>query len=402
MTTSKIVCILLFSRSGSSLTVRIINILGVHLGAIRDFEESSVHNPKGYWEYQNIQKINDEILSRMGYDYSRAGADWIEPPKFPGNWEMDPQLYDLKERALDLIHQEFAEYDVWGWKDPRTCFTLPFWQSILPRIQYVILIRNPVDVARSIERFLDCSFERGLYLWLLFLNFAFQNTAGQDNHLVNVEVWTDDWKGELNRLAHFLGSPGLADNVGVQTAVHELVDKSLWHHRTSSRALSTVHRLYEQISAHGGVLEQESYTGLQDALDFLASEAHCSDADKMRREKTRWKQQFTLASNELAEMVPRGSNLVLVDDNQIGSEIIEGRNVIPFLERNGQYWGCPPDGTTATKEFERLRANGADYMAFIWPAHWWLDHFPELNDHLRSGFRCILQNERLIVFDLQS
>jgi hypothetical protein len=377
-------------------------ILGVHLGAAGDFAEPSVHNPKGYWEHQSIQKINEEILSRLGYDYARAGADWTGPPQFPDGWERDPQLADLRERAEDLVNREFAEHGVSGWKDPRTCFTLPFWRSMLPRMQYVILIRNPVDVARSIERFLDCSFERGLYMWSLFLSFAFQHTTGQHRLLVNVEAWTDDWKGELTRLARFLGNPDLADDTGVQNAIQELVDKSLWHHRTSSRALSTVQELYERVSGYSGIQEQESWNGSQDTIDLLASEALHSDAEKSQRDKIQWEKQLALASDELAELVPPGSNLVLVDDNQFGSEIIQERNVIPFLERNGQYWGSPPDGTTAVSEFERMRENGADYMAFIWPARWWLHYFPELNDRLRSGFRCILQNERLVVFDLQS
>jgi hypothetical protein len=239
-------------------------------------------------------------------------------------------------------------------------------------------------------------------MWLLYLDFAFQNTAGQKKLLVNVEAWTDDWKGELNRLAHFLGNPGLAIDTGIQTAIHKLIDKSLWHHRTSSRALLTVYRLYEQESTDSGVLTQESYAGLQDTLDHLASEALRSDADKKQRDKIQWGRQFALASDELADLIPPGSNLVLVDDNQIGSEIIQGRNIIPFIERNGRYWGSPPDGMTAVKEIERMCDNGADYIAFIWPAHWCLHYYPELNDHLRSGFRCILQNERLIVFDLQS
>ena len=108
MAGSKIVCILSPPRSGSSLTAKIINILGVHLGECQDFEEASVHNPKGYFEHHSIQKINEEILSRLGYDYSHAGADWTEPPSFAINWAMSPQLSDLRERAQDFIHRNFS------------------------------------------------------------------------------------------------------------------------------------------------------------------------------------------------------------------------------------------------------------------------------------------------------
>jgi hypothetical protein len=219
------------------------------MGTASDFGEPNIHNQKGFWENQNIQAINDEILLRLGYDYSHAGADWTEPPKFPDNWEMDPLLSDLKERALSLINQDFAEHDVWGWKDPRTCLTLPFWKNILPQIDYVILIRNPIDVARSIEQFIDigCSFERGLYMWELFLNEALKHTDDSNRIFINVESWTKNWKDELGRLAEFLGDPDKADNSNIQNAVSELVDEGLWHQRSSSRALLAVHQLYEQI-----------------------------------------------------------------------------------------------------------------------------------------------------------
>jgi hypothetical protein len=403
MASSKIVCVLSPPRSGSSLTASVMNILGVHLGETRDFEQANEHNPKGYWEHQAIQEINDEILSRLGYDYSHAGADWTEPPVFPDNWETNPQLSDLRERAQDFVHRNFSEHDVWGWKDPRTCLTLPFWKRILPRIEYVILIRNPVDVARSLERFIniDCSFERGLYMWVLYLNYAFKHTAGQNRILVNVESWTDDWKGELSRLACFIGNPGLADNTSIQDAVHGLVDKSLWHHRSSSRALLTVHRLYEQVYAQDGVLEQDSFTAGQETLDLLAAEALRSDADKTLRDKEQWRRQLAQAFDELADLIPLGSNLVLVEDNQIGTDVVKDRSVKPFMERNGEYGGCPDDSSVAIEEFRRLHAAGAEYIAFAWPAHWWLDHFSEFHDHLRLNFRCILQNERMIIFDLQ-
>ena len=41
-----------------------------------------------------------------------------------------------------------AAAPVWGWKDPRTCLTLPFWQDVIGSIRYVICIRNPARCSR--------------------------------------------------------------------------------------------------------------------------------------------------------------------------------------------------------------------------------------------------------------
>ena len=41
-------------------------------------------------------------------------------------------------------------------------------------------------------------------------------------------------------------------------------------------------------------------------------------------------------------------------------------------------------------------------MVFTWPAFWWLDAYPRLQRYLVAGFRCVLQNDRVVVFDLRA
>lgn len=115
-----------------------------------------------------------------------------------------------------------------------------------------------------------------------------------------------------------------------------------------------------------------------------------------------WIHGLYTVSREIAELIPEGHTFILADENQWGGqEIVQGRHHIPFPERNGQYWGPPPDDETAIQELERLQQSGANFMVFGWPAFWWLDHYAGLHHHLRSMFRCILENERLVVFDLR-
>ena len=106
---------------------------------------------------------------------------------------------------------------------------------------------------------------------------------------------------------------------------------------------------------------------------------------------------------ELIALIPAGQSFLLVDEDQIRTELqIRGRRALPFLERDEQYWGPPPDDDTAIRETERMRKLGATFMVFAWPAFWWLDYYQGLGKHLVSRFRCVLRNERLVVFDLRS
>jgi glycosyl transferase family 2 len=119
-----------------------------------------------------------------------------------------------------------------------------------------------------------------------------------------------------------------------------------------------------------------------------------------------WMQRRDRATEELKSLVPEGSTFILVDEQQWadpwgGGQVVASRQAIPFIERKGQYWGPPQDDEMAIRELERLRRTGAKYVAFAWPAFWWLDHYRGFAGHLRENFCCLLDNERLVVFDLQ-
>ncbi len=105
---------------------------------------------------------------------------------------------------------------------------------------------------------------------------------------------------------------------------------------------------------------------------------------------------------EVAELVPRWASYILVGaERWEDGAVFADRRGIPFLERDGQYWGRPADDETAIRELERLRQSGAGCIVFAWPAFWWLDHYSRLSDHLRTRYRCARENDRLIAFDLR-
>ena len=118
-----------------------------------------------------------------------------------------------------------------------------------------------------------------------------------------------------------------------------------------------------------------------------------------------WKNQyyslFQLAIREMVSVLPLGATFILVDEAGLGQDAVPGRQALPFLEHEGQYWGHPSDDATAIRELERLRNSGASFIVFAWPAFWWLEYYLEFHQFLRSNFPCVLQNERLVVFNLK-
>ncbi len=108
------------------------------------------------------------------------------------------------------------------------------------------------------------------------------------------------------------------------------------------------------------------------------------------------------AIRQIAALIPAGASFILVDEEQWEtSDSVNGRRRIPFLERNGQYWGNPEDDATAIRELERLRQSGAGHLVFAWPAFWWLEYYSVLRRHLESKFQCVLKNHNVIVYDVR-
>ena len=203
-----------------------LNLIDVYLGPEQLLMPPDSANPTGYWEHDEIVSLNDQILRRLG-------GSWDEPPTFPPGWENAPMIDDLKQRGRRLIQDSFANVGTWGWKDPRSCLTLPFWQQLLPDMRYVVCLRNPLDVAGSLEHRDRLSAEKSSQLWLTYVHSALKHSDRRSRLVVFYEDLIDDCLGELQRLADFLGKPERAKAVDVQEAVQEFMSKELQHHHTS-------------------------------------------------------------------------------------------------------------------------------------------------------------------------
>jgi hypothetical protein len=221
-----VICTLGAHRSGTSLVARILNLLGVHLGPDERILTSGEDNPSGYWEHRPFVDINDEILIRFG-------GEWDEPPVFPASWARDPRLADLRARARQLVAEDFAPEPLWGWKDPRTCLTLPFWQDLIGPMRYVVCVRNPSAVVASLTRRSIMTSERAERLWLAHMQAILAHTSGHPRMFVFYEDLIEHWPPTLQRMAAFIGDPARGDDPRVHEAVRGFLDKALCHHRRS-------------------------------------------------------------------------------------------------------------------------------------------------------------------------
>ncbi len=121
--------------------------------------------------------------------------------------------------------------------------------------------------------------------------------------------------------------------------------------------------------------------------------------------ENQWHYRREKALKEVTNFIPKGSTFIFVDDGQFGVKDEWNSwhyKPLPYLEKDGQYWGPPSNDKIAIQEFERLRQQEADFMVFAWSAFCWLDYYPGLHQYLLSKFNCVIENSSLIVFDIRS
>ena len=215
-------------RTGTSLTARILNLLGVDLGRQSGLlETKSEENPKGFWEQVAIKEFNDELLGALG-------GTWDAPPDLEPGWEYDPGLSEYRERAQQLIVDQFGDAELWGWKDPRSAILLPFWQQIVPDLSYVVCLRHPHGVAESmIRRRNNIDAAVAHELWLRYTTDALLHTRQGRRVMVFFEDFFEDLDRQVHHLAAFLDRDPMTIEPGVWSKIRALADPSLWRNRTS-------------------------------------------------------------------------------------------------------------------------------------------------------------------------
>jgi hypothetical protein len=217
-----VVCVVGPGRSGTSLTMRILNLLGVDVGPSHDLIPPGQGNPSGYWENAALTKLNTRILKVMG-------GDVLNPPLLPPGWETLAALGDEREHARALLSQIAHSNELWGWKCPIASLTLPFWQQLLPDMRYVICLRNPLSMAASLTEFSRRrTVARPLALWTHYAASALVNTANAPRMVVSYEDYFEDLGSAATRLARFVGrAPPTPERLD---EIETTFDNGLCHH----------------------------------------------------------------------------------------------------------------------------------------------------------------------------
>lgn len=255
---SRPVAIVGMHRSGTSMVAKLLQLAGLNLGDEADLMPPAEENPEGFYEHLQFVRLNDEVLNA-------AGAGWDCPPAAGFNWD-DTALDAFRERARCLA-SPLEEQLPWGWKDPRTSLTLPFWRGALGPLQVVAVVRNPLEVVISLNRRNDFSTALGLTLWQIYAERILQDTSPAERLITHYDSYFLDPDQEITRVLAILGLDHGQDRQALKTAAipdlrhHRKTVLDLYEHEFPAEVID----LYLRLCREAGWVESDSVAAGVDA-----------------------------------------------------------------------------------------------------------------------------------------
>ncbi len=265
-----VICITGMHRSGTSLVARLLHLCGLYLGPEKELMPSSADNADGYWENLQFVELDNALLAQLN-------GTWDSPPSADSDLEMQRQPLPLVQKARALIHG-FDDQPSWGWKDPRSALTLPFWLALIPDLKVINCVRNPLEIAVSLAK--RDGFAKAFSFDLCYTYYQRLLAAGAANLLTtHYDAYFASPESELSRLLDFVGLPADSGTVSQACAA---VRRPLKHNRATFEYLLAegaplkVTRLYAQMCMQSGPIYLQA---LKSGALRSASAGHASSDD---------------------------------------------------------------------------------------------------------------------------
>lgn len=214
-------------RSGTSMLAGTLQEAGVHLGNV--YDDSIKHNRKGLMEPKAILFMQEDLLKANG-------GDWSSPPA-------DPTWQNLHLAVRDLFIESRVGHPLWGFKDPRTLFTIDGWRSVLPHLEMAGIFRHPLEVAASLQARNGFSMDKGIAIWKAYNERLLSIHATSPFPVIEFHASPERLRGKLSSVldALRLPQPLAASELGF---FEEGIRR---HHVTDTKLPTAVDEIYRKL-----------------------------------------------------------------------------------------------------------------------------------------------------------
>lgn len=237
----KALIVLGMHRSGTSAISGLLEQLGVFMGK-KLFGPQRGVNEKGFFENAKVVALNEKLFDRLL-------QSWDDPYALNFKTYEISTLTDVQAEANQLLESEYLSHPLWGMKDPRTSLHIKFWQQVFKSHQvepcYILMLRNPLEVAQSIHKRDQIETEHTLRLWLNYTLSSYLSCHDENLTIVKFDTLISNPKQVLRELTEVFSLDIDQDSVS-------FIDQELRHNKTDNKPTDQIALLalavYEALS----------------------------------------------------------------------------------------------------------------------------------------------------------
>lgn len=231
----KCVLVIGMHRSGTSCLMGTIKKYGIYTGEVNIQDQ---YNERGTLENTEIYLLNKKILK-----YNKGS--WENPPN---EIKWTNEHANIRNKLISKF-QERTHTGVWGFKDPRTTITLPFWLDGLSNYKIVASYRNPNSVAHSLSKRGDISLsiDKGLELWTQYNKVLLKHIDEQDISLVSFDQPKQQYNDRIKNIlieAELINETYIANHTFYIQHLHHSFSDDFDHKDDTRKAI------YQQLEEH--------------------------------------------------------------------------------------------------------------------------------------------------------
>ena len=248
-------------RSGTSAITGLLHLCGAWVGEQHELTEANIENPYGFWERRDLRRICDTLLHS-------AGADWWKVASFdPGT--IPHAILAEQRKAFSSVVSNLNRHGPWVIKEPRLCLLVSLLRDYIRNPVCVHIFRDPLEVARSLQRRNGFGIAGGIALWETYNRWALDGSLSLPRVAVDHESLMTHPMETLAALASRIEALGFQSlEVPAEDRVREFIDVSLYRHRAAKnetrKYLSEPQRVLWRRMRCGEVLELKSSKAVSD------------------------------------------------------------------------------------------------------------------------------------------
>jgi len=251
------VLVLGMHRSGTSAVAGTISALGAALPR-KTLMGSHECNERGLFEAFAIAAAHDQLLAA-------ARSHWHDWREFDLGRLGFAAIEQQRDNLKAILVEEFAEEPFIVLKDPRICRFVPFTTSILAELNIrpiaVLPVRNPVEVAYSLQQRNQFALSKSALLWLRHVLDAEFFSRRMPRCFISYEKFIVDWRQDIDLVAARTGVVWPNRSAEAEKWIDDFLTADLHHQRHSFLAAEDSDQISPMVGETYHLLMKLAYDG---------------------------------------------------------------------------------------------------------------------------------------------